>query len=119
MVAVRCNAIVGPTGRFFSSEAIQDLWDRAEAVLGSAEFAALVSSHRDGSAELRHRLVDQLIRLDDAKSGQLSPVAETTASVSAAEVGGVLKLGEEWQTSPRRGQRFGEASGAPLNISMR
>ena len=54
--------------------------------------------------------MDQLIRLDDAKSGHLSPIAETTASVSAAEVDAVLKLAEEWRTSPawpevRRGLR--------------
>ncbi len=110
IAAVRCGVMVGPTERLLTPEAIQELWDRAEAILGAAEFAALVSSHRNGSANLRHRLVDQLIRLDDAKSGHLSPIAETTASVSAAEVDAVLKLAEEWRTSPawpevRRGLR--------------
>lgn len=110
IAAVRCGVMVGPTERLLTPEAIQELWDRAEAILGAAEFAALVSSHRNGSANLRHRLVDQLIRLDDAKSGHLRPIAETTASVSAAEVDAVLKLAEEWRTSPawpevRRGLR--------------
>jgi hypothetical protein len=97
-------------GQLPSVEAIQNVWDRAEAVIGPAEFAALVASHRNGTAKVRHRLIDQVLTLDDARSGRLSLVAQGAAFVSIAEVDSVLAFAEEWQSSPawpevRRGLR--------------
>src|SRR5262249_41398482 len=95
-----CGGMAAPTGQMPTPAAIQNLWDRAGVVLGATEFAALISSHRDGSAMVRHRLIDQLLRLDDARNGRLSLVAQDAAFVSMSEVDSVLTLADEWQSSP-------------------
>ena len=44
--------------------------------------------------------MDQLLRLDDAKNGKLSLVAQNAALMSMPEADSVLAFAEEWQTSP-------------------
>jgi hypothetical protein len=108
--SVSCNVMDSGIGQLPSAAAIQSLWDRAEVLLGPAEFAALIASHRNGTAKVRHRLINQLLTLDDARSGRLSLVAQGAAFVSMAEVDSVLAFAEEWQSSAawpevRRGLR--------------
>lgn len=77
------------------SQKVDELLDRCKNVLGTAAFNELVVAHRSGTAGHPHRIVRQLLLLDDARNGALSPVREDAALVSLPEVDSVLTFAEE------------------------
>jgi hypothetical protein len=85
--------------RPFDKVSVAALRARAAAILGSPELDALLKSHREGDPKVRHRLADQIVRLEDAAGGRLSPIAEDAAGVTATEVDSVLTFAEDWQSS--------------------
>jgi hypothetical protein len=85
--------------RPFSADEVDDLWRRAAGVLGP-RFDELVRTHSGGPTPVRrHRLIDQLIALDDLKNKLLSPLREDAAMASLPEVDAALRFAEEAQAS--------------------
>jgi hypothetical protein len=81
--------------KLYSSEEIDDLWQRAESIIGSQQFQDLVRAHRESSPRSRHRLIDQLIAVDEARQGLLSAIREDAAVVALPEIDSVLSFAEE------------------------
>lgn len=81
--------------RPYSSEAVEDLLQRAAAIFGDGRFGELMQEHRSGSPLVRHRLIDQLIAIDDLRQGRLSPIREDAALAALPEIDSVITLTEE------------------------
>lgn len=81
--------------RPYSAEAVEDLLHRAAAIFGDERFRDLLKEHRDGAPLVRHRLIDQLIAIDDLRHGRLGTIREDAALAALPEIDSVLTLTEE------------------------
>lgn len=80
--------------RPYSTQAVEDLQRRAAAIFGDTRFIELLKEHRDGSPLVRHRLIDQLIAIDDLRHGRLSAIREDAALAALPETDSVITLTE-------------------------
>jgi hypothetical protein len=81
--------------RSYSSEAVDALWRRAKGIIGGQQLGILLRRHRKGALLVRHRLIDQLIVLDEFRAGRLTAIREDAALVALPEVDSILTLAEE------------------------
>ena len=85
--------------RPYSPAAVDDLLRRARVVFGDERLEELFRAHRDTTAAVRHRLIGQLIAIEDLKAGRLSAIREDAALATLPEIDSVLTFAEEARAS--------------------